>query len=97
MQNWKHFKNLNLASRYEFVVGDFFDKIRVNADIYLMKSIIHDWDDANAITILKNCRATMDNGARFGAQRPEVRVVSHSFSGLCLLIFVFSVISVAPW
>jgi hypothetical protein len=29
-----------------------------------MKHVLHDWDDARCVTILKNCRAAMEPGAR---------------------------------
>ena len=33
------------------------DFVPPGADTYLMSSVIHDWDDEHAITILRNCRA----------------------------------------
>ncbi len=51
-------ESLGLASRCEIAGGDFF-KIVPQADSYVLKSIIHDWDDTRAITILKNCAAAM--------------------------------------
>jgi hypothetical protein len=47
-----------LGSRCEVIGGDFFQSVPP-ADSYIMKSIIHDWDDARAIVILKNCAAAM--------------------------------------
>ena len=34
------------------------------ADLYLLKSVLHDWDDDRCLTILRNCRAAMDTTAR---------------------------------
>jgi SAM-dependent methyltransferase len=45
---------MNLADRVELVAGDFFQSVPP-ADSYVMKHIIHDWDDEKALTILKNC------------------------------------------
>jgi hypothetical protein len=45
-----------LESRCETVGGDFFESVPP-ADRYVLKSIIHDWDDERATTILKNCAA----------------------------------------
>jgi len=50
--------SLGLGSRCEVRGGDFFQSVPP-AENYLMKSIIHDWDDAQAITILKNCAKAM--------------------------------------
>ena len=47
-----------LESRCEIVGGDFFKAVPP-ADSYVMKSIIHDWDDDRAAAILKNCVAAM--------------------------------------
>jgi hypothetical protein len=51
-------ESLGLASRCEIASGDFFKAVPP-ADSYVMKSVIHDWDDARAIAILKNCAAAM--------------------------------------
>jgi hypothetical protein len=45
-----------VADRCEVVVGDFFAEVPQGKDAYILKSIIHDWDDADSIRILKNCR-----------------------------------------
>jgi hypothetical protein len=52
-----------LADRVEIVGGSFFEAVPV-ADLYLMKQILHDWDDAEAGAILRCVRATMPAGAR---------------------------------
>jgi hypothetical protein len=39
--------------------GDFFKAVPAGGDAYVMKHIIHDWDDDRAITILKNIRTAM--------------------------------------
>jgi hypothetical protein len=51
-----------LASRCQIVGGDFFKSVPP-ADQYVMKSVIHDWDDARAITILKNCASALRSPA----------------------------------
>ncbi len=48
----------NVAARVETVAGDFFASVPT-ADAYIMKHIIHDWDDERCVTILKNIRAAM--------------------------------------
>ena len=45
--------------RTEFIGGNFFESVPHGADIYLMKKIIHDWNDEQAIVILRNCRDAM--------------------------------------
>jgi SAM-dependent methyltransferase len=42
--------------RTEFVAGSFFDFVPAGADVYVLKKVIHDWNDKQAIAILRNCR-----------------------------------------
>jgi hypothetical protein len=51
-------------ARMERVGGDFFKEIPVKADAYLLRWVIHDWADAEAIHILQNVRKTAAPGAR---------------------------------
>jgi SAM-dependent methyltransferase len=48
-----------LGSRCEVVAGDFFDSVPRGADAYLLKHVIHDWNDEDALRILRNCRSAM--------------------------------------
>ena len=48
--------------RIELVAGDFFESVPAG-DVYVMKKVIHDWDDRRAEAILRNCRnAVAANG-----------------------------------
>jgi hypothetical protein len=51
------------AARVEKVAGDFFREVPA-ADAYIMKHIIHDWDDARSVAILKNIHAAMKDGGK---------------------------------
>ena len=42
----------------EIVAGDFFESVPIG-DVYVIKKVIHDWDDGRAVTILRNCRKAM--------------------------------------
>lgn len=59
-----HLAGRSLAGRCEFVAGDFFASVPSGADIYLMKTVIHDWPDEKARDILRTCRRAMPSGAR---------------------------------
>ena len=50
--------------RCSYVTGDFFTSVPEGADAYLLSSVIHDWDDDRAITILRNCRSAMTKNSR---------------------------------
>jgi O-methyltransferase/methyltransferase family protein len=56
--------SLGLSNRCRTVSGDFFKAVPEGGDAYIMKHIIHDWDDERAATILKNIRAAMNRGGR---------------------------------
>jgi orsellinic acid C2-O-methyltransferase len=53
-----------VADRCEFVAGDFFAAIPGGADAYLLKSVIHDWNDERSGAILRNCRRAMEGRAK---------------------------------
>ena len=53
-----------LAERIETQSGDFFKAVPAGGDAYIMKHIIHDWDDERAIAILRNIKAAMAPGGR---------------------------------
>ena len=53
-----------IGDRCETVSGDFFKAVPEGGDAYVMKWIIHDWDDEKAITILRNCRTQMKSDGR---------------------------------
>jgi O-methyltransferase len=57
-------KASSLDGRVTLVEGSFFDAVPEYGDLYLLKSIVHDWDDERAIAILTSCRRAMKGSAR---------------------------------
>ena len=53
-----------VAGRVELTTGDFFQSVPSGADAYMMKFIIHDWDDERALKILKNIHQVLPSGGR---------------------------------
>jgi hypothetical protein len=53
-----------VAGRITVESGSFFDAVPAGADAYLMKYIIHDWNDDQCVQILTNCRLAMAGGGR---------------------------------
>jgi len=53
-----------VADRVEVIGGDFFDAAVPTADVYVMSVVLHDWDDAAAVRILRNVAAAAKPGAR---------------------------------
>jgi len=59
-----HLKDSEVVSRIELQSGDFFVSVPRGGDAYLMKHIIHDWDDERALSILTNVKRAMNRGAK---------------------------------
>ncbi len=53
-----------LAGRCRAIGGSFFESVPAGADAYLMRHIIHDWDDAQSKTILQNIHRAMGPGGK---------------------------------
>jgi len=53
-----------VADRCELRAGSFFDAVPPQGDVYLLKSVLHDWDDEHAALLLSRCSAAMQPGAR---------------------------------
>ncbi|MGW0809867.1 methyltransferase [Nonomuraea sp. NPDC002799] len=53
----------DVKGRWQATPGDFFTDVPT-ADVYLIKRILHDWDDDQCVTILRNCRRAMTTGGR---------------------------------
>ena len=58
------------ADRCEIVAGDFFVAVPDGADAYLLKTVLHNWDDEQCVEIMRNCRKAMrDNGTLLVIER----------------------------
>jgi len=55
----KTFTERGLAERTEVVTGNMFESLPAGGDAYVLKWILHDWDDAACVAILKNVRAAI--------------------------------------
>ncbi len=60
----KRIAEAGFAHRCEVVKGDFFVSLPAGCDAYLLRWIIHDWDDERALKILQTCRSAMKRTAR---------------------------------
>lgn len=50
------------GSRIQTIAGSFFDGVPAGGDLYALQHVLHDWDDSNAMQILRNCRQAGRNG-----------------------------------
>ncbi len=53
-----------VRNRCELASGDFFEAVPAGGDAYVLKFIIHDWDDEKSIAILKSCHRAMNENGR---------------------------------
>lgn len=52
------------AGRCELVAMDFFTGVPAGGDVYILKEILHDWNDEQVLAILRNCREGIREGGR---------------------------------
>jgi hypothetical protein len=79
----RHIENEGLEGRCETVAGSFFESVPRGADAYILKNVLHDWDDERAVIILKNCRGAMRKESRLLVLEVVQSVLDdHSFAGL---------------
>jgi hypothetical protein len=60
----RHVLDADVASRVDFVAGNFFESVPSGGDIYTLKNILHDWSDDQSIEILAACRRAMTDASR---------------------------------
>jgi hypothetical protein len=72
-----------LRDRVELVAGDIFTSVEAGADVYLLKDVLHDWDDDRCVTILETVRRAAPTGARVVlAETPQDRNRPHPMASL---------------
>ena len=63
-QENNYIKSNNLLSRCLLEKGDFFETIPSGGDIYIIKEVIHDWNDNEVRQILDNCKIAMNKSSK---------------------------------
>ena len=59
-----HLTAMGVSNRCAIEAGNFFEAVPAGGDTYIMKNIIHDWDDERSIVILKNIAARLKGNPR---------------------------------
>ena len=57
-------RDMEPGDRFQWIKGDFLHDVPAGADAYVLRFVLHDWDDDSAIAILSNCRRAMANDGR---------------------------------
>ncbi len=82
----------SVAERCTVVGGDFFISVPEGADAYLLRAVIHDWEDADAVAILQTCRRAMSPSKalllveRILDQGPDLQRKQTALSDLNMLV-----------
>jgi hypothetical protein len=73
------FRTAGVADRVTVQTGDFFADVPGGAELYLLKSIVHDWSDDQVTTILRHCRKVIPRDGRLLVLEPVLPdAVDHS-------------------
>lgn len=51
-----------LRERLQLVAGDFFERVPAGGDVYVVKHVLHNWDDRHAIRLLEHCARAVNPG-----------------------------------
>jgi len=58
------FDTEGLASRWRLVAADLIETVPAGAQVYILKHVLHGYDDEQVVRILKNCRSVMPSDGR---------------------------------
>jgi hypothetical protein len=79
----RHLAAQGVLDRVELVEGDLFGEVRADADVYVLKNVLHDWDDETSAKILAGVRGTMAAGSRLVViEQLQQRNRPHPFASL---------------
>jgi O-methyltransferase domain/Dimerisation domain len=72
--------------RCEVLAGSFFDEVPVGADAYVLRHIVHDWEDAEAVALLRVVRAAMSPSAVVLIVERDLARTEAKFADLNMLV-----------
>jgi hypothetical protein len=85
------FEAAGLAHRAAAVEGNIFDSLPAGGQLYLLASILHDWNDQDAVTILRRCAQAAGAGRRIlvvDRIRDHGNALTSTFMNLLMLVFL---------
>jgi hypothetical protein len=77
---------VDLGERVRVVAGSFFEEVPAGGDAYVLKWIIHDWEDEEATAILRVCRRAMRDDATLLVVERELESPESKLSDLNMLV-----------
>lgn len=78
-------------NRCELISGDFFKSLPKEGDLYLLKSVLHDWDDKQCKQILTNCHQAMDSHSRLLIIEVVLKPKDESIYANCMDVLMLAV------
>lgn len=78
-------RGAGVADRAQTVAGDFFDAVPV-ADVYVVKSVLHDWDDERSCALLRTVREAIPDGGALLVVEPVVPTGPGALDGMHTLL-----------
>lgn len=79
------------GQRCGMIAGDFFKSIPPDGEAYILKSIIHDWDDENAIKLLRKCNTAMRKEAKLFIIEPLLASANEKDYAKCMDVLMMAV------
>ena len=59
-----YLEKCGVANRCTLLSGNFFEELPADADAYMLKNVLHDWDDEHSHDILATCRRAMTGSSK---------------------------------
>lgn len=79
------------GERCGMIAGDFFKAVPPDGEAYILKSVIHDWDDENAIKILRKCNTAMRKEAKLFIIEPLMASSNEKDYAKCMDVLMMAV------
>jgi hypothetical protein len=89
----RHITARGVTERCRLEPGNFFESVPAGGDAYILKYILHNWDDESCVKILANCRAAMTDQGRVLVADPVISAGNRREWGKLLDIQMMVVVS----
>lgn len=80
-----------LQEQCKLCSGDFFTEVPKGADAYLLKSVLHDWEDNKAEEILKNCHRAMNQDSKLLIVEAVILPKNQSVYANCMDVLMLAI------
>jgi hypothetical protein len=86
-------ENADRMTRLDTVAGDMLQSVPPGGDAYVLRRIVHDWSDDEAMRILRNCRQAMNGNGRVLLTEPVLAPAGLSASATTIDIMLLALVS----